>query len=297
MFTEVGIVGAGFAGLATALTLRRHRRSVVIFDGGPPRNAQAAEVHGYLGLPGISATDLKRLGCEQVLGVGGQVIEEQIVEARRRGATFDLVGADGRQWSVRRLVLATGLRDVYPDIDDFFEFFGQSVHTCPHCDGYEVRDQPVAIVSWSELTLPFVEELSQWTRQITVVTDGRSPELTAEQRAELERRNVSLITQTVHRFEGEAGQLTALRFQDGTALPVCAAFFNIAHEYQLDLARQLGCGLTEAGCLRVDAELRTTVEDVWAVGDITGQEQLVPVATAQGVKAGIAIHRVRGNSR
>ena len=290
---DVGIVGAGFAGLAAALTLRRHRWSTVLFDGGPPRNAFAAEVHGYLGVPGASATELKLRGREQVRGVGGQIIETRVVDAWRdaEAGTFCLVGEDGRQWPVRRLLLATGLRDVYPDIDSFFDFFGRSVHTCAHCDAYEVRDRPVAVVSWSELTLPFVLELSQWTRQISVVTDGRSRELTSDQRSQLDQRGIPVITQTVRRFEGCDGQLTALRFVDGSTLPVAAAFFNIAHEYQVGLAQRLGCAISEAGCLQVDADLRTTVEHAWAAGDITGQEQLVPVATAQGVKAAVAIHR------
>ena len=288
---EVGIVGAGFAGLAGALTLRRHRHSVVVFDGGSTRNAYAAEVHGYLGVHGASGKELRRRAWDQVVQVGGQIFEARIVEARRDDEAFILRSEDGRRWRVKRLLLATGVRDVYPDIDNFYEFWGKTVHICPHCDGYEVRDKPVAVVSWGEATKGFTLKLKEWTNQITVVTDGRAPAISPEDRAELADQDIGVITQTVRQFEGDDGQLTALRFQDGSTLPVAAAFFNIKVEFQIDLAEQLGCALTEGNCIQKDANMRTTVENVWAAGDVTGEEQLVAVATSQGVKAGVDIFR------
>jgi thioredoxin reductase len=288
---EVGVVGAGFAGLAAALTLRRHRHSVLVFDGGPSRNAWAREVHGYLGIHGKSGAELRQLACEQVREVGGQIVAARIARARRAGDGFALADEAGGEWRVGRLVLATGVRDAFPDIDNFFDFYGCSVHVCPHCDGYEVRDRPIAIVSWSEATLPFALKLTRWTTDITVVTDGRSPDLTPTERAELADHGIAVLTQTVRRFEGRDGQLAALRFADGSALPVEAAFFNIASDFQNDLARQLGCALTDAACVHVDDHMRTSVDRVWAVGDLTGEEQLVAIAAAQGVKAGVDIYR------
>lgn len=288
---DVGIVGAGFAGLAAALTLRRHRQSVLVFDGGPSRNAWAREVHGYLGVPDLSGQQFRAGACEQVRNVGGHIVPARIERARQEGGLFVLEDGQGGRWGVARLLLATGVTDRYPEIDNFFDFYGQSVHVCPHCDAYEWRDQPVAIVAWNDATYPFVLKLTQWTRQITVVTDGRDPEIDAGQRADLERRGIRILTGTVRRFEGTDGQLTALRFEDGRTQPVRAAFFNIGVDFQTDLAEQLGCHLQESGCITVDEHTRTSQEGVWAAGDVAGQEQLVAVATALGVKAGVDIYR------
>jgi thioredoxin reductase len=288
---DAGIVGAGFAGLAAALTLRRHRQSALVCDGGLPSNAPAAEVYDYLGARGMSARQLRQVACEQVRDVGGQIVSARITSVEREPGQFVLVSNEGRCWRVRRLLLATGVRHAYPDIENFFEFYGRSVYHCPHCDGYEVRDQPIAIIDWHEHALPFALTLTQWTRQITVVTDGRSPELTLAERDALAAHGIPILTQTVHRFEGENGQLTRLRFADGAYLPVCSALFNVRHDVNSALAEQLGCALTDDGYVVVDSHLRTSVEHVWAAGDIAGEEQILAVASAHGVKAGVDIYR------
>ncbi len=288
---DVLIVGAGFAGLSAALVLRRHRHSVLVLDGGLARNAYAQEVHGYLGAKGLSGEDLRRLAWEQVEEVGGRIVRERVVDARRESGGFVLHGGDGAEWRSDRLLLATGVRDIYPDISNFRDFFGRSVHVCPHCDGYEWRDQPIAVIDWNASALPFALKLTHWSKRITVITDGRSPELDDEERGELTRHGVGLLTQTVRRFQGTDGQLSALEFSDGSTLPVRAAFFNIGEEFQNELAVRLGCRLNDGGAIDVDERMRTSVENVWAAGDVAGQEQLVPIAVAQGVKAAIEIYR------
>lgn len=288
---DVGIIGAGFAGLAAALMLRRHRRSVILLDGGPSRNAWAHEVHGYLGAHGLSGKEMRDLGRAQVQEVGAQFVQTKVSRATRQDGAFTLSDDDGRSWRVSRLLIATGVTDVYPDIDNFLDFFGRTVYVCPHCDAYEVRDQPIAIVAWNEATPTFARKLLQWTRYITVVTDGRDPAISEEDCRRLAELGIQIMTQTVRRFEGTDGQLSGLRFEDGSQLPVAAAFFNIAHHFQNDVAKQLGCKLNPAGCIAVDDHLQTTVEHVWAAGDVAGEEQLVAVAAAHGVKAAIDIYR------
>jgi thioredoxin reductase len=287
---RVGIVGAGTAGLAAALTLRRHRVNVVVFDGGPSRNAWAREVHGYLGLNHLSGKQMRQRGLRQARSVGARVVSERVQSATEQKGGFLLETAKGR-WRCDRLILATGVREVYPDIERFFDFYGQSVFSCPHCDAYEIRDKPVAVVSWGAATLPFATKLRHWTREITIVTDGRQPRLAAKQKRQLSEQGIDLITKTVASFEGNHGQLTALRFADGSSLSVCAAFFNIGCRPEATIAEQLGCQLGKTGTIQVDSHLRTSVDCVWAAGDVAGEEQLVAIAAAHGVKAAIDVYR------
>ncbi len=287
---DVAVVGAGAAGLAGALMLRRHRLHVVVFDGGPSRNHWAKEVHAYLGLSALSGAELKRRGCEQVAAVGGRIEPSVVVHARRAGRRFELETATGERWRARAVLLATGVRDRFPDIERFEEFFGRSVHVCPHCDAFEWRDQPVAVISWNEDTRPYALKFTDWTKDVTVVTDGRRPELDDAARAELAAHGIAVVTATVASFEGEDGRLSGLRLADGSFLPAQAAFFNLGEAHANELAHGLGLETPNA-CIAVGEHGRTALEGVWAAGDITGHDQFLSVAAAQGVVAAVDIYR------
>ncbi|MDQ3493757.1 MAG: NAD(P)/FAD-dependent oxidoreductase [Chloroflexota bacterium] len=288
---EVGIVGAGYAGLSAALFLRRHRIGVLAFDGGPPRNQAATEVHGYLGLPAASARDLIAIGRSQVAELGGRIEDCRIERADVVEGGFRLAGSGRREWRVRRLLMATGVRDLLPDIERFDEFYGRSVHVCPHCDGYEWRDQPIAVISWNEAARDFVSKVSHWSRDVTLLSDGRSPELSGDDRAWLDDRGIALRTADIVRFEGQDGRLDGLRLDDGSVLPAAAAFFSLGEEHQTALAQQLAVKLDESGAIQVDEEQHTSVQGVWAAGDVAGDSQFVAIAAAHGVKAALDIHR------
>ncbi len=288
---DAGIVGAGHAGLSAALFLRRHRIGVTVFDGGPPRNHAATEVHGYLGLPSTSANELIAIGRRQVDELGGRLEECRIEGAQVIEGGFRLTGSNEAEWRVRRLLLATGVRDELPDIERFDEFYGHSVHVCPHCDGYEWRDRPIAVISWNESSRDFASKVSHWSRDVTLLTDGRSPELSAEDRAWLAEKGIVVRTATITRFEGSDGRLDGLRLEDGSVLRAEAAFFSLGEECQTGLAQQLGCRLGESGSIEVDDEQHTSLDGVWAAGDVAGDSQFAVIAAAQGVKAALDIHR------
>jgi thioredoxin reductase len=288
---DVAVVGAGVAGLAGALMLRRHRLDTVVFDGGPPRNHWAQEVHGYLGLASVSGAELKRLGCEQVRAVGGRIEAAVVLHAKRRGRRFALETASGEGWTARAVLLATGVRDRFPDVERFEEFYGRSVHVCPHCDAFEWHDQPIAVISWNEDTRPYALKFTDWTKDVTVVTDGRRPALDEAGREELAAHGITVLTATVTRFEGEDGRLSGLRLADGSLLPANAAFFNLGEEHGNELAHDLGLELSDEASIVADGHGRTVVDGVWAAGDITGKDQFASVAAAQGVVAAVDIYR------
>jgi thioredoxin reductase len=288
---DVVVVGAGWAGLSAALVLRRHRIGALVLDGGPPRNAAAAEVHGVLGAVGRSAADLLATARDQVLDAGATIEGCRVDTVDRADDGFVLRGEDGSTWRARRIVLATGVRDRTPDIARFDEFFGRSVHVCPHCDGYEWRDRPIAVITWNEASRDFTSKVSHWSRDVTLVTDGRAPAMSDDERGELAGRGIAVVTGTVAAFEGDDGRLSGLRMADRSIVRADAAFFSIGEEHRTELAVQLGCRLESSGSIETDAEGGTSVPGVWAAGDVTGDSQFVPVAVAQGVKAAIDVYR------
>jgi thioredoxin reductase len=204
-------------------------------------------------------------------------------------------GASASQtFETRRLVLATGLRDVTPDIEGFREFYGVSVFHCPDCDGYEVSGKQVAVLSDGEKGIGFTLGLRTWTNRLTLIRSGEGEEITDEHRAKLASFEIPILDQKISKLEGEvsAGSLERVRFADGSALECDALFFNLGNFPASNLHEALGCQLDpECSLVWVDEHQQTSVAGVYAAGDITPHSQLAVVAAAEGAMAAIHIHK------
>lgn len=187
---DVIIVGGGAAGLSAALVLGRCRRSVRLFDDGKPRNAKSHSLHGFLGHDGLSPATLRHRALEQLVPYPSVVIDNtRVLDARSTPAGFVVETIDSRQFSARKLVLATGVVDELPEIPGFCELYGAGIFHCPYCDGWEVRDQALAVYGQGDdkgggLAL----EMTQWSRDVVLCSDGPSG-LSADYRARLRRHH------------------------------------------------------------------------------------------------------------
>lgn len=288
------VVGGGPAGLAAATWIARYRRTVVVLDGGEPRNQGVELAHGYLGDDPVPPASLTGRAREQLLRYPeAEWCEGEASEVRRRpDGLFEVhLVAGGPALRARRLVLATGVRDRFPEVDRFFEHYGASVFHCPTCDGYEARDAEVVVFGWSEDVTGFALTLLGWARSVTLVTDGRAFEGDAGCRKQLADAGVPVLEDDAVELLGARGALEGVRLRDAGVVPCSMAFFSIAHEPRTDLAGALGCRLTEEGCIEVDREGATSTAGVYAAGDVTPGLQLVQVAAAGGATAGVACAR------
>lgn len=298
------VVGAGPAGLSASLFLARYRRRVLTFHHNNPRNIYSHGVHGFLGHDGIPPTKLLARGREEVESYGGLIAEgcvtrvERIGEERFRVTADELVeeaGGDSvRSFDARRLVLATGLRDLTPDCPGFREFYGLSVHHCPDCDGFEATGKRLVVLGNGKKTVGFALGLLTWTDKLTLVTGGDPDDMTAEHRARLEAFGIPVLDRAVVALEGdmEAGRLERARLDDGGALECDALFFNLGTVPASNLHETLGCRLDpECGLVWIDDDQQTSVPGVYAAGDLTPRSQLAVVAAAEGAMAAIHVHK------
>ena len=187
-----------------------------------------------------------------------------------------------------RLVLACGVKDAFPAVAGFDEHYGASVFHCPSCDGYEARDRQVIALGWDRHLVGFAETLKNWATSVTVVTNGIRFQGDDECRTELAEHDIELLERDAVRFLGERGDLTGLELDGGQVLPASMVLFSLAHQPRLDLAVSLGCALDDDGYVAVDDTGLTSVDGVYAAGDLTPGLQLVSVAAASGVVAGVA---------
>lgn len=290
------VVGGGPAGLAAALWLARYRRRTLLVDAGEHRNRWVDLAHGYFTRDPAHPADLVAEGVRQLAAYPfAERIGGRATDARRDGEAF-VVTVDGVEHRALRLVLATGVEDAFPDVENFFEHYGADVFHCPTCDGYEARGKHVAVLGWSEHVAAFAVGLLDWAESLTIVTDGRRFPGDEEQRATLDSYGVRVAEDVAVRFEGTRGALSCLALRGGERIPCEMAFFSVAHEPRNDLARALGARVTEEGCVEVDDENQTSVPGLYACGDLTPGMQLIQVAAAKGAVAGIsAAQSLRGS--
>ncbi|GAB3432752.1 NAD(P)/FAD-dependent oxidoreductase [Actinophytocola sediminis] len=275
---DVVIVGGGPAGLAAALTLGRARRRVVVVDAGEPRNARASAMHDYLSRDGMPPGELLATGRAEVARYGVELVEDRVVSARP-GLAVTLAG--GRVLTARRLLVTTGLRDELPDIPGLAELWGTDVVVCPYCHGYEVADQPLGLLAGGPQGVDKAVLIREWSADTVLFTNGYQP--TDEELARLAERGIAVERGVVAEAVAEQGRLAGVRLADGR-LVARAALFVAPRFVPVDgLLRELGCELTDQGWVRVDAAGRTSVEGVWAVGNVVDPMQ--NVASSAGAAA------------
>jgi thioredoxin reductase len=287
---ECIVVGAGPAGLSAALMLGRCRRRVLVCEAGEPRNARAAQVHAYLTRDGTAPGDFLRLAREDAgLYPTVEFKQLEVVDARRRSGGFT-VGGGGLEFSTRKLLLATGVTDEIPDIEGLLDLYGKSVHHCPYCDGWEWRDQPLAVYGSGERGYGMALGLTVWSDDLVLCTDGPAG-LSDKQEEDLARAGIEVREDEVVRLEGRGGLLERIVFAEGEPLPRSALFVCLGQHQRSMLAAKLGCRFNTKGAVDTGTCEATNVPGLYVAGDASKEAQFVIVAAAEGAEAGMAINQ------
>jgi thioredoxin reductase len=288
---DVAIVGGGPAGLTAAMWLGRYLRKVVLVDSGDPRNWQTRGINGYLGLPNVTPAALRGAGREEARRYGAELIDgcvDSIV--RVDDERFHLALENGSTLESRRLLLAYGVKDIWPDIPGLERIYGSTAYHCPDCDGHETRGKKTVVVGVGRRAVGLALALSTWTRELVVCTNGHDPELTDPLMAQLDALNIPVLVSPIRCAVHNDRALQALELEDGMQLDCERLFFSIGHYPADDLAQRLGCKRDDEGNVDADEHFRTSVRNVFAAGDITRGTQLAITAAAGGARAAIAIH-------
>ena len=290
---EVVIVGGGAAGLSAALVLGRVRRSVLVVDSGRPRNTPASAVHGFLTRDGIPPARLLERGRQDLSGYPSVQVGTGTVGSAHRGEDEFVVSlGDGTHHRARRLLLATGVTDQLPDVDGLAGLWGNGVFHCPYCHGWEVRDQPLAVLGGTPDAAQLAVYLTRLSADVVLCTNGPHA-LDAALQHVLAANGVPVREEPIARLQGTPGRMEQVVFATGQILARAAMFLRPHIQQHSDLATQLGCTLLDDGRVQVDQTGATTVTGVYAAGDLARtRELLLPagkVITAAGAAAQTAV--------
>ena len=290
---DVVIVGGGPSGLSAAIVLGRCRRRVLLCDVRQPRNQASRAVHCLVGYEGVSPRDLLargRLELEQYPTVTSRV--HRVIDITPSENRFSVACADGFTAMARKVLLTTGLIDELPRLEGIERLYGRSVHHCPYCDGFEHRDQPLAVYGEGDKGAGLALMMKQWSSDVLLCTDGPSA-ISPSMQARLQEHGITVCSDAIVRLEGtDDGALQKIHLQNGKALERAAIFFTTGCRQGSDLSAALGCARDEKGGIITDPVTEeSSVRGVYVGGDASREVLLVAVAIAEGAKAAVAINR------
>lgn len=288
---DVIIVGGSYSGLAAGMALGRSLRQVLILDSGLPCNRQTPHSHNFITHDGKTPAEIASLARHQLERYDTvRLINDLAISGTKTLNGFDIQTSSGAIYHAKKLIFATGIKDILPPIDGLSACWGITVIHCPYCHGYEVRNTKTGILGNGEHTYDYVALISNWTKDLTLFTNGKSI-LTEDQKAKLAQHNIPVVEKEIERLTHDAGQLQHIRFKDQTTAPLTALYAQTSFEQHCSIPQSIGCELTEEGYIKIDPFQKTTVPGIFACGDSTTRMRTVANAVAMGTTAGMMANK------
>lgn len=291
LYYDAVIVGGGLAGLSAAVYLGRSRRKTLVIESGRSMAVWEADVQNYLGFPdGIAGSLLLERGRAQALRFGAQFKTDEVTVIRRMDSEFEVEAREGR-YRAKRVLLATGLTHLPPDIPGARECLGQSLFFCKDCDAFRVQGRRIAIIGRNNEAAEYALAMLMYSPNVVIATNGKAARWDAAQQRWLEEYGIPVHEAKILRFIHDRGRLCALVLEGERSLSIDCAFTTRGDVYHTRLAEGLHATLNEAGEVEVDQYMRTSVPGLYAAGCMTPANCQMIIAAGQGATAGQAINR------
>ncbi len=291
MLVDCAILGGGPAGLNAALVLGRARRRVLVFDDNHPRNAVTQESHGFVTRDGVKPNEFRAIAHQELRKYPSVEMQPVRVTALRRADdAFDITTEKGDVFSAKTILLATGLKEILPTIEGLHDYYGKSVFCCPYCDGWELRDRPLVVISEGPHTFNLVKVVWNWSHDLLVCTNGRQV-LTQEQQETLHQKGIQVVEDRITALLGKQGQLERIVFATQEERARHGGFVAPQLLQASPFGEELGCEVNVMGGIVTDPFGRTTVPGVYAAGDasVVVPAQLI-IAAAEGSRAAAGVN-------
>ena len=283
---DVIIIGGSYAGLSSAMALGRALRNVLIIDSGLPCNRQTPHSHNFITQDGEKPGIIAEKAKAQVLKYDTvKFLNDHAINGKKTENGFEITTKSGEIFETKKLVFATGVKDIMPDIKGFSECWGISVIHCPYCHGYEVKNEKTGILANGNVAYHYAQLIRNLTKDLTIFTNGKA-EFTQEQQNKLTRHNIPIIEKEIACIKHENGNIRKIVFRDDSTFELKAIYSRPDFEQHCKIPETLGCELTEQGLLKVDMFQKTTVKDIFACGDSASPMRSVAYAVATGNIAG-----------
>lgn len=287
---EVIIIGGSYAGLSTAMTLGRSLRDTLIIDAGKPCNRQTPHSHNFLTQDGSTPQEISEIAKSQLSKYDSiKFYEGLAVNGKRISKGYEITTSNGDIFTAKKLVFATGIKDIMPDIPGFSQCWGISVVHCPYCHGYEIRNKKTAIIANGERAFHLASLVNNLSKEITIITSGKN-DIEENQLKKLNQYNIKIVEKEILTIEHTNGQLENIVFKDGSTANYECAYASVPFEQNSKIPEILGCKFTEHGHIEINSMQKTTEDGIFASGDNSTMMRSVAIAVSSGNISGAVIN-------
>ena len=288
---EVIVVGGGIAGLSAAIYLGRAQRDVLVIDSGHSMAKWEPVVQNYLGFAnGVGGKELLKNGCTQARRYGASFVSDEIKTLSARKSFFVLKGKR-KTYRARRLLIATGIFHLPPEIPGVEQCLGHSMFFCKDCDGYRVRGKRIAIIGTSNETVEYALGMLDYSACVVVATNGKRPGWDKQHTRWLAEYEIPVARQRIRDVDHRKRKIRALEFASDAAIKIDYIFTTRGDIFHNELAKKLGAKIDPDGQIKVDLCMRTNVPRLYAAGCVTPANCQMIIAAGQGAAAAQAINR------
>jgi thioredoxin reductase (NADPH) len=288
---EVIVVGAGIAGLSAAIYLGRAQRDTLVIDSGQSMAKWEPVVENYLGFPrGVGGEELLKHGCKQAKRHDVRFSRDEIKSVSASNSVFVLKGKK-KTYRTKRLLLATGIFHLPPEIPGVKECLGHSMFFCKDCDGYRVRGKRIAIIGANNEAVEYGLGMLHYSACVIVATNGDRPRWDKRHARWLREYEIPVARKPIRDVEHRKRKIRALEFAGEKSVRIDYLFTTRGDIFYNQLAKQLGARLDSDGQIKVDQCMRTSVPRLYAAGCVTPANCQMIIAAGQGAAAAQAINR------
>ncbi|MHB1682358.1 MAG: NAD(P)/FAD-dependent oxidoreductase [Bacilli bacterium] len=304
---DVVVIGGGAGGLQAAIHSGRYHWRTLVIDRGKGRTFYTPIYHNLLGYPdGVSGAELLSKGKQQAKKYGVEFLMKVVTDITKDADGMFTITAQRRKEyregshehidivRARKIVLATGIMDRHPDVPDVYHWAGFSIYYCPDCDGYEITDERVVVIGRGNGGPGLANTLLSWTADIAVVNIDPAKEISDHWKTVMQDHDIPIYTGAVKEFVGkDRHAIEQVILEDNTVIP-CNKVFSALGMYSVhsELGKKIGVETLENGHIVVDPRTKqTSVEGVWAVGDVVAHSQQVMIAIGEGAQAAIWVNK------
>jgi thioredoxin reductase len=279
------------------MALGRSLRKVLIIDSALPCNRQTPHSHNFITQDGATPKEISQKAKAQVLKYETiTFIEDKAIEGKKVADTFTIQTASGKEFNAKKLIFATGVKDIMPKIKGFADCWGISVVHCPYCHGYEIRNKKTGIIANAENAMHLAPMIKNLTNDLTIITTEKA-EFSPEQLANLHKNNIQIIEKEIAEIEHENGHLKQVVFKDQSKENFEATYASVPFTQHTDIPALLGCEINEQGYIQIDAMQKTTIAGVFACGDSTTRLRSVANAVSSGNMTGAIVNMELSNEQ